>query len=182
MTLAPPATAAGATARADAGQATPGADRRVTGAHAQLPHTAFEAVVLAVIDGDTLDVRDHAGRRFRIRIAGIDAPERAQPFSNASRRHLRELVDGIAVRVEPGKLDPFGRLVADLRVDDLDVGLAQVASGYAWHFRRYEREQSPAQRRAYRDAETRARAARAGLWQEAQPEPPWEFRRRARSR
>lgn len=61
-------------------------------------------------------------------------------------------------------------------VDGRDVGLAQIQRGLAWHFKRYEREQSAADRAAYARAEEEARAARRGLWRDASPVAPWDFR------
>ncbi|MDZ7654029.1 MAG: thermonuclease family protein [Burkholderiaceae bacterium] len=69
-----------------------------------------------------------------------------------------------------------GREVCKVYVDGLDVGLEQILRGMAWHFKRYEAEQPPQDRRAYGDAEVEARSARRGLWRDAQPVPPWEWR------
>ncbi len=144
------------------------------------PAEPFDARLVSVTDGDTLVARDASGRRHRIRIAGIDAPERQQAFANAARRRLEQLVTGHPLQVQPIKTDPFGRLVARILVDEADVGLAMVLAGYAWHFHRYEHEQAPDERRDYRDAQARARRERVGLWQDRAPEPPWDYRRRRR--
>lgn len=98
-------------------------------------------------------------------------------YSQVSRRHLAELVMGKIVTFDPEKLDRHGRTVAVVRLQDgTDVCLEQVRAGLAWHFKRYESEQTPADRAAYATAEVIARAARRGLWRDEAPVPPWEFR------
>ncbi len=137
---------------------------------------------IAVQDGDSFVLRTVDGRKLRIRIAGIDAPERGQPFADVSRRHLAQLLAGGQLRLQVSKTDVFGREVA--QVSDAagrDAGLAQLEAGLAWFFRRYASEQPPAQRRAYAQAEATARQARLGLWRDPKPLPPWDFRRGQRA-
>lgn len=137
--------------------------------------------VVAVPDGDTVTVRTSDGRRHRVRLDGIDAPERTQPYSQISRRNLVALIGDGPVTVESSKVDRHGRAVGIVRnAAGQDVGLAQVKAGVAWHFARYELEQTPDDRAAYAAAEVLARAARIGLWRQDFPLPPWEFRRLAR--
>ncbi len=62
-------------------------------------------------------------------------------------------------------------------VDGIDVCLEQVKAGFAWHYKKYQREQSPEDRQLYADAENKARDERLGLWRENNPIPPWEYRR-----
>jgi endonuclease YncB( thermonuclease family) len=137
--------------------------------------------VVKVTDGDTINVLinvlDHANTQYRIRLQGIDAPERKQAFGNASRKHLARLVAGKTVIVEWDKRDRYGRIVGKVLVGDVDVCLEQVRVGYAWHFKRYQHEQSPEDRQLYAQAEDKARAERLGLWQDKNPTPPWEWRR-----
>lgn len=142
--------------------------------------------VVGVADGDTITVLD-GGRTRRIRLAGIDAPEHSQPFSEKSRQALADRVFGRQVRIQWSKLDQYGRPVAKvLLVQDgdcatpcepsLDVNLAQVTDGMAWHYRQYAREQAPADRTAYAAAEAQARERGAGLWADADPVAPWNWR------
>lgn len=140
----------------------------------------FTAQVVRVADGDSITVLDAGKQQHRIRLAGIDAPERQQPFSQRSREHLAQLLAGQTVRVEPGKLDRYQRMVAKVFVQGQDASLAQLQAGLAWHYKDYEREQAREDRLAYARAEDAARAAGVGLWQDRQPLAPWEFRRRAR--
>ena len=140
----------------------------------------FQAQVQHLSDGDSFVVRTEDGRRIPIRLSAIDAPEKIQPFGDASRRSLRSLIDGKSLTIFPIKRDPYGRTVAKVLVSDQDIGLEQIRAGMAWHYRRYESEQSPVDRRDYAAAERRARAERVGLWADEGPVPPWRFREEQR--
>ncbi len=130
-----------------------------------------------VVDGDTLYVLDASYKDHKIRLAGIDAPERRQAYGLASRKHLLSIVAGKQVRVEYQKRDRYGRIVGKVLLDGIDVCLEQVKVGFAWHYKKYQHEQSLEDRRLYADAENKARNERLGLWRENNPNPPWEFRR-----
>ena len=81
-----------------------------------------------------------------------------------------------SVTVETGKTDRYGREVGKILIDGKDANLEQVQRGMAWHYKAYEREQSANDLKLYDDAENEARTARRGLWRDADPVPPWEFR------
>ncbi len=134
--------------------------------------------VLAVTDGDTLRVEDAAGRNVKIRLEGVDAPEMRQCGGPAARDALSKWVGAREVVIEPRKIDRYGRAVARVHRGAGEVGLQLVAAGHAWHYQTYAREQSPAARAAYAQAELHARTRRVGLWACDTPEPPWTFRRR----
>lgn len=134
--------------------------------------------VVEVIDGDTVTVLVQGREQLKVRLAGIDAPERKQAFGQRAKRQLSALVFGKAVTVVGRKQDRYRRLIAKLLVEGQDANLEMIALGYAWHFKRYELEQSPADRVAYAQVEARARAERRGLWADPAPLPPWEFRHR----
>jgi len=76
------------------------------------------------------------------------------------------------------KRAPTGKII----VNGIDANLEQVKTGMAWHYKQYQREQSASDRAAYADAENEARTARRGLWQEAEPTPPWDWRRQQKTR
>ena len=78
--------------------------------------------------------------------------------------------------VEWKKLDRYGRIIGKLTVAGVDCGLRQIELGLAWHYKAYEREQPQAGRQAYAEAENASQKARKGLWKDANPTPPWEFR------
>ena len=133
--------------------------------------------VVSVHDGDTVNVLDAGKVQHKIRLAGIDAPELHQEFGRVSQRHLSAAIQGKDVVVHWTKHDKYGRIVGTILLEDHDVNLDQVRAGLAWHYKRYEREQLPAERVTYANAETEAHAAQLGLWQDANPVPPWEYRK-----
>ena len=120
--------------------------------------------------------------QHRIRLAGIDAPEKAQPYGDASKRHLAEMVFGASVTVDYEKRDRYGRIVGKIRNGGRDASLEQLRAGFAWHYKQYEREQSRADRTAYAEVETAAQLARAGLWRDPAPVPPWSWRLERRAK
>ena len=128
--------------------------------------------VIKVADGDTVTILDRNHRQFKIRVAGIDAPERRQPYYDVSKQNLARLAFGREATVEWRKHDRYGRIVGNIRVAGEDVGLAQVRAGLAWWYRDYARDQTPEDRRLYEAAEADARALRAGLWADAHPVEP----------
>ena len=134
--------------------------------------------VIGVADGDTITVLDSNHTQHKIRLSGIDAPEKNQAFGQRSKESLSDLVFSKDVTVETDKRDKYGREVGKVLVDGLDANLAQVQRGMAWHYKAYEREQSVIDRKVYADAENEAKAARRGLWADADPVPPSDFRRR----
>lgn len=140
----------------------------------------YTARVVGVSDGDTITVVDHAKVQHRIRLAGIDAPEKHQPWGQRSRRALADKVYDRMVEIEFGKKDRYGREVGKVLLDGEDVNLELVRLGLAWHYKAYEREQSPQDRLAYARAEQQARHRRQGLWRDAGAVPPWEFRKAGR--
>ena len=133
-------------------------------------------LVVGVSDGDTITVLDANKVQHKIRLAGIDAPEKKQAFGNRSKESLSALAFDKTVNVETDKQDRYGRQVGKVLVNGQDVNLVQVERGMAWFYRQYQREQSPNDRRLYEAAEDAARADKRGLWRDAEPLPPWEFR------
>jgi endonuclease YncB( thermonuclease family) len=137
-------------------------------------------VVVAVSDGDTVTVRDGNEQTHKIRLAGIDAPESRQPYGDRSRQSLIELVAGQSVEVVYDKVDRYGRRVGTIHIGGRDANLEQLRRGLAWHYKQYEAEQTPADRQRYAAAEKGAQAERLGLWREASPQAPWDYRRQLR--
>lgn len=134
--------------------------------------------VVALADGDTLTVLDDAKTQYRVRLAGIDAPEKHQAFGGRSQQHLSNLAFGKRVVVEWHKTDRYRRIVGKVTVGQIDAGLEQLRAGMAWHYKQYEAEQSAEDRAAYAAAEQAARQARLGVWSEDGAVAPWDFRRR----
>jgi endonuclease YncB( thermonuclease family) len=95
---------------------------------------------VAIADGDTLTVLDENKTQHKIRLSGIDAPERAQPFGQRSKEYLSMLVFGKTIEVETDKQDRYKRTLGKIVLDGRDVNLAMVVAGLAWHYKKYERE------------------------------------------
>jgi endonuclease YncB( thermonuclease family) len=164
-----------------------------------VPFTGYTAElvgrVVSSTDGDTLVVLDSQRTQHKIRLAGVDSPEKAQPFGERSRQNLARLTFGKDVRVEWTKRDRYQRIVGKVWVESpdapcrgnpecpktLDAGLAQLTVGLSWWFRKYANEQSAEDRGRYEHAEFEAKIRRVGLWSEKAPIPPWEWRGGARS-
>lgn len=112
--------------------------------------------VVSVTDGDTVRILSVDNTEYRVRLTGIDAPERGQAFGTASRDHLSSLIAGKTVLVESSKTDRYGRILGKILIDGRDINLKQVESGFAWWYRYYADEQSPNDRRLYGAAEAAA--------------------------
>lgn len=147
-------------------------------AAASLHAATLEGLAVGVADGDTLTVLDGERRQHRIRLAGIDAPEKGQDFGQRSKQSLSDLAYRHYVRVEVSKPDRYGRSVGKVMLRTLDLNLEQVRRGRAWHYKEYEREQPVLDRGRYAEAENEAKAFRRGLWQLPDPIAPWEYRRK----
>ena len=144
----------------------------------------FTAKVQRVVDGDTIHVKDEAGKKFKVRLTGIDAPEQNQPYGLASKYHLSELLLNKFVLLEskPNKgksysVDRYKRVLAKIILDGRDINLSQILNGYAWHFKRYQNQQSPKDRELYSQAELFAKKSNLGLWGEKKPIAPWKWRK-----
>jgi endonuclease YncB( thermonuclease family) len=140
----------------------------------------LEGHVIHVTDGDTITVLK-GKEQIRVRIGGIDAPERRQAFSKQSTDHLSGMVRRQIVTVEWYKKDRYGRLVGSVFLKGRDIGLEQVRAGLAWHFKRYANEQTSEAQQVYTLAENAARERHLGLWTDPRPVPPWEWREQQRT-
>lgn len=134
----------------------------------------FRAKVIGIVDGDTIEVL-HNGRPERVRLAGIDAPERNQAFGSRARQFTGNQAFGQLVTVRSAGSDPYRRTLGEVMLPDgRSLNRALVANGLAWHYRRFSADRELAR------LENEARVARLGLWSDPNPIPPWEFRRRAK--
>jgi endonuclease YncB( thermonuclease family) len=147
--------------------------------HAQ---TYLTGTTSSVVDGDTIEVLTQAGQEKEIRLAGIDAPEKRQAFGTESTTHLGNLVLNKTVHLECTALDEYQRLVCKVFLPPgEDVDLDQIKAGMAWHYKQFQRQQSATDRTDYGAAEDAARRARIGLWADAHPIQPQDFRHRTQS-
>jgi endonuclease YncB( thermonuclease family) len=136
--------------------------------------------VVGVSDGDTVTVLTAENRQFKIRLSGIDAPEKKQPFGARAKETLSRQIFGQPVTVEWFKTDRYGRILGKIEIDGVDANLEQVREGSAWVYTQYLRELPVADRKLYLEAERQAQDAHRGLWRDADPEPPWQWRRELR--
>lgn len=122
-----------------------------------------------VLDGDTM-VATCSDQRVRVRLREIDAPERTQPYSRISTNSLSAMCLGKPAKLVQREVDKYGRTLARVTCDGVDVNAEQVRRGYAWAFTRYLNDPTIA------DLESVARKDRRGLWRQPEPVPPWDFR------
>jgi endonuclease YncB( thermonuclease family) len=135
----------------------------------------MHGVVIVVIDGDTVLFKpDHYGAASRaflkLRLADIDAPEKDQPYGEASARALAAWVLNQRVEVDTVATDVYGRTIARIRAGELQVNGEMVRQGFAWAST-WSRGNA-----ALRDAQQTAQRAQRGLWQDDAPTPPWTWR------
>jgi endonuclease YncB( thermonuclease family) len=132
---------------------------------------------VGVADGDTVTVLDSESQQHKIRLVGIDAPEKAMPYGQRSKQALSDLVYGNEVEVEIRNRDRYGREVGRILIHGKDANLAQIEAGMAWVYRQYLKELSPREANTYITAENTVRAIGRGLWGAPNPTPPWEWRK-----
>ncbi len=133
--------------------------------------------VVGVADGDTITVLDSTKTQYKIRLSGIDAPEKKQGFGNVAKKSLSDLVYDKQVSVEWEKQDRYGRIVGKVLEAGIDANLEQIKRGMAWHYKKYMNEQVLQDRLDYLHAQQDAKNAKIGLWVDSNPIPPWEYRK-----
>lgn len=133
--------------------------------------------VVGVMDGDTFKILDNTNTQFKVRLSGIDAPEKKQAFYDASKQSLSKLIFDKQVKVDYKKYDRYGRIVGKVIIDGTDANLEQIKQGYAWFYKQYQNELVLDDRLNYLHAHEAAEADRQGLWVDPKPIPPWEFRK-----
>lgn len=132
--------------------------------------------VVGVADGDTFTLMDTDCSTHKIRLSGIDAPEKAQPFGERAKQQLSDWVFDENVQVIYGKSDCYGWLVGKIIKDGQGVNIQMVHAGLAWHYKAYEGEQPALDRVTYPQAELNAERKAMGLWSDENPVTPWEWR------
>ncbi len=140
------------------------------------PPETLTGKVVSITGGDTLTVLVEKVQH-KIRVEGIDCPERKQPYGTKAKQFTGSLAFGKVVTVRVSTRDRYGRLVARVAVPDgKDLSAELVKAGFAWHYKRYSKDKQLAA------LEVEARKARVGLWVDAKPIPPWEWRRAKRGK
>jgi len=156
------------------------------------PIRTVEGIVTHVSDGDTLKIETAEGTVLKVRLYGIDAPElqrvnrrtgeiskQGQPFGEEAYMALEPRVISKKVRVDIIDIDRYRRMVGIVRLDSRSINLEMVREGWAWAYRQYLDRPYASE---YLGAENEARTKRLGLWQQLNPQPPWEFRKFQRLR
>lgn len=127
--------------------------------------------VIAIADGDTFTILQD-NKPVRIRVDGIDAPEKGMPFAKASKKYLSALCFGKMVIVKTTATDRYGRTVARaILPNGKDVSTEMIRAGYAWHYKKYSKDV------LLSNLELQARKNRVGLWKDKAPVAPWEIRK-----
>jgi endonuclease YncB( thermonuclease family) len=132
--------------------------------------------VVKIADGDTLTLLVEE-TQIRVRLEGIDTPERGQPFGRKTGQALAKKVFGKVVQVDDLGKDRYGRTLGIVRLDKRNVNLELVQEGWAWWYRKYAPKN-----KELATAEAAARKAKRGLWADAKPIPPWDWRQSERER
>jgi len=158
-------------------------------ASAKGPIQIYEGTVIKVSDGDTINVESN-GTKLKVRFYGIDAPETTkvnkrtgmvskagQPYGEDAMRALAGKVARQRVRLEVMDIDRYRRLVSVVWIGNRNINREMVTEGWAWAYRQYLDRPYASE---YISAEEQARARRLGLWNQGNPQPPWEFRKQQR--
>lgn len=128
--------------------------------------------VISIIDGDTYDALIQGNKTIRIRMEGIDAPEKGMPFYRKSKSYLSSLCLGKKVKIKVMGVDNHKRILAYSYLEDnRELGQEMIKAGFAWHFKKYNSDVGLS------DLEVTARTQRKGLWIDENPMSPWENRR-----
>ena len=131
----------------------------------------LEGKVVKIADGDTLTLLTSSNEQVKIRLAGIDTPERKQPFGNRAKQALSKLAFQKQALVEIETKDRYGRTVGIVFIGSKNLNAELVKQGMAWVYRKYNKD------KVLYELETKAKDEKRGLWLEENPIPPWEWRR-----
>ena len=129
--------------------------------------------VIAIADGDTITVLQN-NRQYKIRLYGIDTPEKKQAFGQKAKKFTSDIAMNQQVKVVTFDIDRYGRIVGMVYIGQECLNEALIKNGFAWAYRKYCKESFCNKWLEYEQA---ARANRIGLWSSDNPMPPWEFRR-----
>lgn len=139
---------------------------------------AWHSKVIRVVDGDTIVILNKQNKQVKIRLYGVDTPEKRQAFGQKAKQFTANLVWKKQVEVKPVTQDRYGRTVGIVYVGNKCLNQELVANGYAWVYRRYCTSRRLCKR--WLQAESEARKLKLGLWRDPNPVPPWKWRRNNR--
>jgi micrococcal nuclease len=131
--------------------------------------------VVSVADGDTFTLLNEEKKQEKVRLHGIDCPERAQAYGQVAKQKLSDLVFGQPVRLERKTKDRYGRTIAVVYSrEGENINEALLRAGLAWHYKQHDKNPS------WAAIEQRARSEKLGLWADPQATPPWEWRKKGK--
>lgn len=145
-----------------------------------VPCPLLEGKVVGIQDGDTITLLDPSSRSYRIRLLGIDAPEKNQPFGKVAKQVLSDRVFGKQIQVMAKGRDRYGRTLGKILLDGKDINLEMVRHGLAWFYQHYAGTQFRGDASLYAGAQKRAQYEQSGLWAYPDPIEPWEWRKARR--
>lgn len=126
--------------------------------------------VIYIYDGDTIEIKTDAGKEYKIRLSGIDAPEYDQKYGKESGEYLTLLVNGKDVCIKVYGTDKYNRILGTIFYNEKDINYKMIEAGYAWHYKYYD------DTKEYEAAEIEAQNKKIGLWQDNDPIAPWDYR------
>lgn len=126
---------------------------------------------IKIVDGDTFDLLTEEKKTLRIRMNGIDCPERKQDFYRSAKNALSNYIFNKEVNLVINGHDRNKRIIATVFYNGENINLAMIRNGYAWHYKKYSTDTS------FAEAEKQARLNKKGLWSMKSPVAPWEFRK-----
>ncbi|WP_295714057.1 thermonuclease family protein [Mucilaginibacter sp.] len=132
--------------------------------------------VVKIKDGDTIGLLSSDNQEMTVRLAEVDCPEKTQAFGQAAKKFTSDICFGKYVKLIGNVHDRYGRTVALVILEDgTNVNYALVKNGFAWQYKQYSQSAYLAR------LEQQARESKLGLWLDANPTPPWEYRREKKS-
>jgi endonuclease YncB( thermonuclease family) len=140
----------------------------------KIPKT-IQGKVVRIIDGDTFDLLTQDSVKYRIRLNGIDCPERKQDYYQVCKDALSRYIFSKNVVLTTHGTDRWKRIIADVYVNDTFINYQMVRNGYAWHFKKYSKNKTLAR------AEEEAKKEQIGLWKLNEPVAPWKYRKPVKS-
>ncbi len=139
------------------------------------PTETIKGKVVSVADGDTMTILTDSEERIKVRLYGIDAPEKGQDFSNKARTYLNDLCYGKTVKVEKKDIDQYDRTLGIVYLDELNLNQEMVKEGLAWYYNHYVEDP------VLEGLEKTARQQKLNIWSLKNPTPPYEYRKKQRT-
>ncbi|RAV98921.1 thermonuclease family protein [Pseudochryseolinea flava] len=134
-------------------------------------YAQIKGKVVKISDGDTFTVLTASNETVKVRLHGIDCPEKSQDFGQVAKQHLSNLIFNRQVKIIKKNVDRYGRVVGVVFADTINVNEHLLSSGLAWHFKKYDTNP------VWAKLETNAKSKRLGLWSMSNSVPPWMFRK-----